>query len=139
MLRINRLAGMLMLCLTAVSVMAAEKGPRGGHLVDTPKHHLELVVDGQVLRLHVADLKDRAVDVKGASARATVISGGGKGLVELKPAGEGTLEGKGAFGRTPTMKVDVVLTLPGEPAPIAAKFTPLAATGGGHDHKGHKH
>lgn len=135
----NRLAIAIAMGVALTPALAAEKGPRGGHLVDTPRHHLELVAEGQVLRLHVADLKDKAIDVKGASARAMVISGGGKGTVELKPAGEGVLEGKGTFARTPTMKVDVVLTLPGEPGPVTAKFTPLAASGSGHDHKGHKH
>ena len=60
----NRLAISLVLGASLLPALAAEKGPRGGHLVDTPKHHLELVAEGQVLRLHVADLKDKAIDVR---------------------------------------------------------------------------
>ena len=120
---------------------APEKGPQGGHLVDVAdRYHLELVADGQKLRLFVTDIKDRKVPVAGAIARATVISAGGKGQVELKPAGENELQGSGTFARTRTMKVDLVLTLPGGAAPLVAKFQPLAATAEQkHDHRGHKH
>jgi hypothetical protein len=118
-----------------------ERGPNGGHLVDVAdRYHLELVAAGQELRLYVSDIKDRKVPVNGASARATVISAGGKSQVELKPAGDNMLKGAGMFATSKTMKVDLVLTLAGASSPVVAKFQPLAALGDQkHEHKGHKH
>jgi hypothetical protein len=125
-----------LLALNTAMAVAGEKGPRGGHVVDVDRYHLELVADGQELRLFLSDTKDRAIPAAGASAKATVISAGGKSTVELKPAGENVLKGSGTFARSQTMKVDVVLSLPGSPAPIVAKFQPLAASGSHkHDHK----
>lgn len=146
-MRIPRLLRLLATCLSipaAATLAAAEgvdQGPHGGHLVDAAgKYHLELVVKGRELHLHVSDLNDRQVPVAGASAKATVISGGGKGVVEMTPAGANVLRGSGTFAATRTMKVDVVLTLPGTPGPVTAKFQPLAAkAGGAGDHKGHRH
>lgn len=118
--------------------VAAQKGPNGGQLVDAAdRFHLELVVAGQELRLFVADLKDKPVSTQGASARATVVSSGGKTVVELKPGSANSLVGSGPFGRSKSMKVDVSLSLPGA-APVTAKFTPLSDAPGG-SHAGHKH
>lgn len=117
---------------------SAGKGPNGGQLIDAAdKYHLELVVSGQELKLFVSDLKDKPVNAQGASAKATVLSGGGKAVVELKPTGPSVLSGQGSFGRSRTMKVDVSLSLPGEP-PVVGKFTPFADMPGG-GHAGHKH
>jgi len=132
------------LSLAAVPALAAEtveKGPRGGQLVDVAdRFHLELVVEGQDLRLFVADMKDRPIAVTKATAVATVIAAGGKSQVTLAPVAEGELRGTGVFARVQAMKVDLVLTLPGEPKPLTAKFQPLAAKSAQkHDHKGHKH
>jgi hypothetical protein len=140
----SRVAFAALAALIAASASAAdapERGPHGGHVVDAAgKYHLELVANGRDLILHVSDAKDRKVSVTGASARATVISAGGKGTVELSPAGENVLKGTGTFASSRTMKVDVVLTLPGGAAPVTAKFQPLAATGAhSHEHKGHRH
>ena len=116
----------------------ADKGPNGGQLIDAAdKYHLELVVSGQELKLFVSDLKDKPVSTQGASAKATVLAAGGKAVVELKPSGPNVLSGKGAFGRSKAMKVDVSLSLPGAP-PVVGKFTPLADMAGG-SHAGHKH
>ena len=117
---------------------AAKKGPNGGQLVDAAdRYHLELVVAGQELRLFVSDLKDKPISTQGASARATVMSSGGKAVIELRPSGPNSLVGTGAFGRSKSMKVDVSLTLAGVPA-FTGKFTPLAESAGG-SHAGHKH
>lgn len=124
--------------LLAATNVLADKGPNGGQLVDVAERfHLELLVTGQELRLFVSDLKDQPVAVAGGTAKASVIAVGGKASVELKPAAANMLSGSGSFGRSKSMKVDVLLSLPGSP-PITAKFTPLAdAPGGGH--AGHKH
>lgn len=116
----------------------AQKGPNGGQLIDAAdRYHLELVVAGQELRLFVSDLKDKPISTQGASAKATVLSSGGKAVIDLKPGGPNSLVGSGPFGRSKSMKVDVSLTLAGS-APVVGKFTPLAdAPGGGH--AGHKH
>lgn len=125
----------------AIAAETVEMGPRGGQQVDVAdRFHLELVVEGQELRLFVSDTKDRPLAVTKATARATVIAAGGKSQVTLAPVGPGEMRGTGPFARVPGMKVDIVLTLPGEPQPLAAKFQPLAAkSSGSHDHKGHRH
>lgn len=116
----------------------AQKGSNGGQVIDAAdRYHLELVVAGQELRLFVSDLKDKPVSTQGASAKAMVLSSGGKTVIDLKPSGPNSLAGSGPFGRSKAMKVDISLTLPGAPG-VVGKFTPLAEPTGG-SHAGHKH
>lgn len=117
---------------------AGQKGPNGGQVIDAAgRYHLELVVAGQELRLFVSDLKDKPVSTQGASAKATVMSSGGKAVIDLRPSGPNSLAGNGSFGRSKSMKVDVSLTLAGAPV-VIGKFAPLADSAGG-SHAGHKH
>lgn len=136
---IARVVSISLLVIALITPAAmADKGPNGGQLIDAAeKYHLELVVSGQELKLFVSDLKDNPISTQGASAKATVLSAGGKAVVDLKPAGPNVLGGSGAFGRSKSMKVDVSLSLPGM-APIVGKFTPFADAAGG-SHAGHKH
>jgi len=135
------MASLALAVAPAIAAEMVEKGPRGGQLVDVAdRFHLELVVEGQELRLFVTDTKDRPIALAKATARAIVIAAGGKSQVTLAPVGVGEMRGIGPFARVPGMSVDIVLTLPGESQPLAAKFQPLAAKSTQkHDHKGHKH
>lgn len=133
-----RVCGAVLSWAFIAPVALADKGPNGGQLIDAAdKYHLELVVAGQELKLFVSDLKDKPLSTQGASAKATVLSAGGKAVVELKPSGQNVLSGSGVFGRSKSMKVDVTLSIPGA-APIVGKFAPLADAPGG-SHAGHKH
>jgi hypothetical protein len=103
---------------------AFERGPNGGQLIDAGPFHLELIVAGNDLTLHVADLKDKKLSTKGATASADVISRGTKSLVELTPSGENLLVGKGMFTADKSMRVLVRLRMPGK-GTIQGKFMPL--------------
>lgn len=85
----------------------------GGVIVHSGHHHLELVLEDGVLRLHVTNEDGEPESVEGAGATATVLSGGKTETVALAPAGDNALEGSGGFTAAKGATVVVNLTLAG--------------------------
>ncbi|MDO8376494.1 MAG: hypothetical protein Q7S91_04800, partial [Aquabacterium sp.] len=67
----------------------------GGVVVEVKDIEFELVARPDSVQLHLRD-HGKTVDVSSASAKLTLLAGGDKQEVELKPAGE-KLEAKGSF------------------------------------------
>jgi hypothetical protein len=86
--------------------------------------HYELVCKPNEITVYVTDHADVKQNTKGATGTATVLSGGTKTVVDLRPAGENVMKGAGKFALDPDMKVIVSITLAGKPAE-QARFTPL--------------
>lgn len=120
------------------ATLDAMKAPHGGQLRAAGVHHYELVLaapgtQGAMLPVvvYVTDHAGQPVPVQGASATATLLSGGRKATVALQPAGDNKLQGSGAYAPAPGLKAIVSVSLPGQPAG-QARFEPFAGREGGH-------
>ncbi len=91
----------------------------GGVVVEVKDIDFELVADAGSLRLYLRD-HGKPADVSKASAKLTLLSGGEKQEVELKPAGD-RLEATGSFKVGADTKAVAVVTGVGQPA--TARFT----------------
>ena len=104
--------------------------PHGGQLRMAGVYHFELVVDPKAsannaapLLVFVTDHAGGATAVAGATGSATLLSGGTKIALDLKPDGDNRMKGVGAYTAAPGMKVIVSITLRGQ-ATAQARFTP---------------
>lgn len=84
----------------------------GGVVVEAKDIDYELVARPDRIELYLRD-HGKPVDVSQASARLTLLSGGKKQEVELKPSG-GKLQAEGSFEVEPGAKAVVVVTRPGK-------------------------
>lgn len=91
----------------------------GGVVTEVKEIEYELVAGASAIQLYVRD-HGKPVDVAQASARLTLLSGGEKQEIELKP-GAGRLEASGPFKVAPGAKAVVVITRAGKPA--TARFS----------------
>lgn len=113
-----RLSAALALLLAAA--MAFAHGPVsapkfGGVVASANDVEYELVARADTLTIYVED-HHKPVDTKGAVAKVTMLADGKKSETELAPAGQNTLQAKGAFAIGAGTKVVVAVTLPGRPA-----------------------
>ena len=98
--------------------------PHGGQLRMAGASHYELVVKNNELTIYLTDHAGTPTASAGASGSATILSSKGKATVQLSPAGNNVLSGKGKFEAVADMKVIVSITLAGQKAE-QARFTPL--------------
>ena len=82
-----------------------DKPLHGGLITEIKDVDYELVAKPDVLQLYVRD-HGKPVDVSKATAKITLLSGGDKQEVELKPSAD-RLEAKGSFKVTPGTKVGI--------------------------------
>lgn len=95
--------------------------PQHGGVVSVVKDvNYELVVKADSVALYVAD-HGKPVDLKGASARLTLLSSTGKTEVALAPAGD-HLDAKGSFKAGSGTKALATVTRAGQ-APVTVRFT----------------
>ncbi len=94
-------------------------GPNGGQMIDAGAFHVELVVKGGDLRVHVFDHVDAPVAVAKATAVVTVMVGEAQEKVTLKPAGGNTLSGNVEMKRSGPAKVLVLLRVPDQAMAMA--------------------
>ena len=80
-----------------------DKPLHGGLVTEIKDMDYELVAKPDVLQLYVRD-HGKPVDISKATAKITLLSGGDKQEVELKPSAD-RLEAKGSFKVTPGTKV----------------------------------
>lgn len=100
--------------LTAgASAALAETGPNGGPMAEVDPFHLELVATDGTLKIYVFDHSEKPVDVKGATASATVLVDRKPLPVPLTVAGNNLLQGSGAFKAAKDLVVIVNYAPPG--------------------------
>jgi hypothetical protein len=85
----------------------------GGVVAEAKDIDFELVAKPDSLRLHVRD-HGKPVDVSKASAKLTLLAGGAKQEIALKPSGD-KLEAMGQF-KVARAKAVALVNLPGKPA-----------------------
>ncbi|WP_449409699.1 hypothetical protein [Methylobacterium komagatae] len=71
----------------------SHKGPNGGELIDVAGGHAEFVDTPTEIALHLSDEDGKPVSAKGATGKATILSGGKTETVDLAPAGGAKLAG----------------------------------------------
>ncbi len=84
----------------------------GGVVVEAKDVDYELVTNATAVQLYLRD-HGKPVDVSQASAKVTLLSGGKRQVVELKPAGD-KLEATGSFEVGPGTKAVAVVTVDGK-------------------------
>lgn len=97
-----------------------DKARHGGVVRVEKDVNYELVVKPDVAALYIAD-HGKPVDLKGATAKLTLLTKAGKTEASLVPAGD-RLEAKGSFASGPGTKALVSVTLAGQ-APVSVRFT----------------
>jgi hypothetical protein len=115
-------------CLVLAWPAAAHQGtgPHGGPVTDAGPYYVELIAKEDQLRIFVFDDKtDSPVEVKQASATATVLAGQDKQTVTLQPGPPGTddnaMVGQLAVKADSGLRIVVLIQLPGKPS-IVARF-----------------
>ncbi|BAQ46037.1 hypothetical protein [Methylobacterium aquaticum] len=87
------LALVLALPVAANAQGHSHKGPNGGELIDVAGGHAEFVDTPTEIALHLSDESGKPVPAKGATGKATILSGGKTDTVDLAPAGGAKLAG----------------------------------------------
>lgn len=119
--RIALLLAAVTLAASATARADAEHKPNYGGVVAVVKDvQYELVAKPDSVALYIED-HGKKVDTKGATAKLTMLSGGDKTEIVLRPAGENGLEAKGAFKVPGGTKAVATITLAGKP-PVSARF-----------------
>lgn len=120
------------------ATLDAMKTPHGGQLRAAGVHHYELVVaapgsqgDALPVAVYVTDHAGTKVATQGASGTVTLLWGGRTSTVQLQPAGENMLKGRGAYVPQQGLKAIVSVSMGGQPA-VQAQFDPLGAAGSHH-------
>lgn len=116
------------------------KAPHGGQLRMAGAYHLELVVarDNKEARespvtVFVTDHADNKIPTQGMSATVNLLAGKTKAAVTLQSDGGNGLKGLASYPSVAGMKAVVTLRLP-DGRTEQARFSPLAASSGGHVH-----
>ncbi len=97
-----------------------DKARHGGVVRVEKDVNYELVIKPDTAALYIAD-HGKPVDLKGASAKLTLLSKAGKTEATLVPAGD-RLEAKGSFAGGRGTKALATVTLAGQP-PVSVRFT----------------
>ena len=110
------LATLIALAPTCASVRPAAAhevgaGPHGGPMVESKGSHLELVVKGTDLLVHLSDADHNALASKGASGRAVILAGKSQVTVQLQPREPDQLIGALAAPLPPNSRVVIAAKL----------------------------
>jgi hypothetical protein len=97
-----------------------DKAQHGGVVSVVSDVNYELVAKADGAALYVTD-HGKAVDLKGATAKLTLLSASAKSELALQPSGD-KLEGKGSLTVSPGTKAIAVVNQSGR-APVTVKFT----------------
>jgi hypothetical protein len=87
--------------LAAVPALAQRRGPNGGLLAGSQGHEVELVLDGNMVKLYLIDHGRVAAPRAGAQARMVIQEGQASRTVQLTASGDafaGTLDAPPASG-----------------------------------------
>ncbi len=96
------------------------KAQHGGVVSVVKDVNYELVAKGDIVALYVTD-HGKPVDLKGASAKLTLLNATDKSEVTMAPAND-RLEARGTFKVAANTKAMANVALPGK-APVAVRFT----------------
>ncbi|OYW52942.1 MAG: hypothetical protein B7Y80_17965 [Hyphomicrobium sp. 32-62-53] len=86
---------------------------RGGKVVESGHHHVEVVTKDGAIEIYVEGEDGKPEDVNEAKAKATILSEGKKEDVILSPDSANALKGTGAFKAVKGTTIVVTLTMPG--------------------------
>jgi hypothetical protein len=112
------------LTLSTVALAGGDFKPKhGGVVQEVSEVQYEIVAKVDSVAIYVED-HGKKVDVKGASAKVSFLTGVEKSETTLAPAGENKLEAKGKFNVKSGTKVTAVVTLAGKPAKTVRVFVP---------------
>lgn len=90
------------------------QGRHGGIVVDNGHHHFEVVLKDGIVDVYVEGGENRQPeDVKGAKAKATILSLGQKEVIVLTPDLANSLKGTGAFKAVKGTTAVITVTIPG--------------------------
>ena len=70
-----------------------DQGPNGGRQVDAGAYHIEMVVEGSTLTIHIRDRDDSPVQTNGFRGTAVLTVEGRAQRIALSPSGENRLTG----------------------------------------------
>ena len=112
--------------------LATVSAPHGGQLRMAGALHLELVLEPGLVKVYLSDHAFQPVSADRATGSATVLRGGKRVLVPLRPAGANLLTGKGKLDVARDARIAVKVTRPGE-MQETAEFAPTAAWHPGHE------
>jgi hypothetical protein len=121
-----RFAAILAAALLTGSGALAESGhdhdaKHGGLVAESGHHHVELVAKDGTLEFYITHADGSAEEVTGATATATVLSGGKKSDVPLAAGSGNVLKGTGDFKAAPGTVVVLTLRMP-DHEPEQARF-----------------
>lgn len=116
------------------ATLDALKSPNGGQLRMAGPYHYELLIappgkeaTAATLLVFVTDHAGSKVPTAGATGKATLLAGGKKTTLALKPEANNRMKGEGAYLSSADIKVIVSIALTGAPAE-SARFTPWSRT-----------
>lgn len=111
---VSRLIGALAAVLLAGSPSLAHeaKSQHGGKVTEAGDYHVELVVKGSAVELHLADHDNKPVRAAGHKGLAILAAGGKSQRIVLSPEGEARLTGKAEIELPSAAKGVVQITLP---------------------------
>lgn len=111
----SALAASLLLTLPASAHEDHKHGgpQRGGVIVDSGHHVLEVVAKDGTIEVFVAGEDGKPEETAGAKATAVILSGGKKSDVTLAPGEGSVLRGTGEFKAAKGTTIVLTLTMPG--------------------------
>ncbi|MEN9848495.1 MAG: hypothetical protein RL368_1235 [Pseudomonadota bacterium] len=118
----------VLLCSFAVSAhddvyLDKQKSPHGGQVRMAGAYHFELVLSPKQVTIYVTDHAGMAVKTEGAQASVVILANKQKVSLELKVAGENSLQASGDYPTSPEMKAVVSIQIKGQEMQ-QARFTP---------------
>ena len=96
-------------------------GPNGGLIREAGEHHIELVVNGQTLTVHLLDHKSKPSSEAEVIGSAKDTEGNLTETTALEAKANGVFTGTGKFPATGALRVAVTLESPNEPE-LTASF-----------------
>lgn len=112
------------LTLSSAALAGGDFKPKyGGVVQEVSEIQYEVVAKADSVAIYIED-HGKKVDVKGATAKVSFLTGAEKSEATLAPAGENKLEAKGTFNVKSGTKVTAVVTMAGKPAKTVRVFVP---------------
>lgn len=112
---------LLILFLTKGGSASDPVSQHGGRVVDAGEYHVEMVANGVVVDLYLADHQNKAVRSAGFKGLAILAADGKTQRIVLEPAGGSRLSGKAA-GELPATPKGVVQITPPNGKTAQARF-----------------
>ncbi len=100
----------MLVAVPLANAHAPKVGRNGGPQTNAGAYHVELLIDGERLKVFVRDHGDKAVATQGFRGTATIVIDGSTRKIPLQPAGDNRLEGAAPVRLPPDLKGIVEIT-----------------------------